>query len=579
MKYFLNSLILVILLFTSGFLFGNESYESIVKETYSERQNFFVRNFYDNENLKKDSLAFFQELNKLKKLAIEKNDEELLYECIFMRLNYLSSRKYPNYISEQNDLIRQVDKKKILHLQIRTRQALGFYYYHELNDYGNALFQFLKSYEFLKNISQDDFPEKQEALTNIANICYNVGYESKALEHLEEAEKLNYKYNEGLKYNILNTKAMIFEDLGEIHKAIEIHRKIFKETQNTEHHEWNIISNNHLVKLLFNQNKINEASQYLNELNSEFTLEFECENEKRAILIAQIALAKKQFTTFNSHIQDLLNKHQNHSVCPENKIDYLSTLYTYYKQNNDYHNTLIIADQLLRLIKESDKKAQSNQVKNAIERNNYEILKAKEEELNKSKKINLYLNIFYFLVCVALIWVFIKIYKRKKKHHHFHLLEKQNKLDEKEQEILKANEFIRKFKADIVEKNKIIEEMAEILTAKNENFFQNDEEAVNKLVILTDEDWKRFRKEFITLHPQFFPALRERAPQITPALERLAALLYLDFNFQQIANTLGISKESVSRTNRRLKMLLQIPKDQQFLQWFEENFENKETTH
>src|SRR5690606_31279080 len=98
------------------------------------------------------------------------------------------------------------------------------------------------------------------------------------------------------------------------------------------------------------------------------------------------------------------------------------------------------------------------------------------------------LNIFYFLVCIALIWGFIKIYERKKKHHHFHLLEKQSKLDEKEQEIQKANEFIRKFKADIVEKNKTIEEMAEILTAKNGNSFQNDEEAVNKLVIITDED-------------------------------------------------------------------------------------------
>lgn len=180
------------------------------------------------------------------------------------------------------------------------------------------------------------------------------------------------------------------------------------------------------------------------------------------------------------------------------------------------------------------------------------------------------MNFFYVALIVFAILTFIFIFKRKQELNRKRLIENQTILLKKEQEISQANSFIEKFKSDIIEKNKIIDEMTAKIQHSNPNFQETDHELLNKLVILTEDDWLRFKKEFTILYPNFFETLGNESTQITPALKRLAALLYLRLNFQEISNTLGISKDSVARTNRRLKSVLNIPKDQDFIDWYRE---------
>jgi large-conductance mechanosensitive channel len=494
-----------------------------------------------------------------------------------MKLNFLSSKRYRNYLPEINELIYQADRLKIKQLQVRARQALGFHYYYELNDYGKAIFHFLKSYEYLESLKEEEFPEKQEALLNIANICYNVGFETKALFYLEEAEKFNYAYSEGLKFNVQNTKALIYSKLGNIDKAISIHRNVYNSTKNTKFEEWNVISNNNVAQLYFNQNKISRAKAYLDDLPVDFLERFPCEQQKRLILYAKVYLNNHAFKDFNTQIETLIPMYEQGTICENNLIEFLSILYTYYKSKMDYHNTLIIADKLLRTIRESDKTIQSNEVKIAIEQNNFEVLQQKEKELNRSKYITYLLNFFYVAIIVLAVVLFLVFYKRKQEANRKRLLENQDILLRKEQEILQANQYLEKFKSDIIEKNKIIDEMTAKIQHANPASTESDTESLSKLVILTEDDWQRFKKEFMILNPKFFEILTHEAPTITPALIRLAALMYLGFNYNQISNTLGISKDSVARTNRRLKNILNIPKDQDFVDWYNEITEKTPT--
>ncbi|MCH5682811.1 hypothetical protein LWM68_00030 [Niabella sp. W65] len=60
----------------------------------------------------------------------------------------------------------------------------------------------------------------------------------------------------------------------------------------------------------------------------------------------------------------------------------------------------------------------------------------------------------------------------------------------------------------------------------------------------------------------FFQQLRERCEGLTPAMERLAALIFLQLNNYQIANALGIGKESVARSKRRLRTILKLAADE-----------------
>jgi tetratricopeptide (TPR) repeat protein/DNA-binding CsgD family transcriptional regulator/large-conductance mechanosensitive channel len=545
--------------------------EFLLDKNYGERQEFLVRYYYNNEPLRNDSVAFFKEIEKIKELGKNHKDQELILESNYMKLNFLSSRKYRNYLPEINDLIYQADRLKIKQLQVRARQALGFHYYYELNDYGKAIFHFLKSYEYLEDIKESEFPEKQEALLNIANICYNVGFETKALFYLEEAEKYHYTYDEGLKYNIKNTKALIYSKLGNTDKAISIHNTVYNSTKNTRFEEWNIISSNDIAKLYFNQNKIDKAKTYLDDLIVPHLERFPCENQKRHIMYARVYLHQHNYNQFNTEIEKLIPMYERGEICQPSMIDFLTILYTYYKTKTDYHNTLIIADKLLRTIKESDMTIQSNEVKIAVEQNNFEILQQKEKELNRSKYITYLLNFFYVALIVLAVVLFFVFYRKKQEANRKRLIENQTMLIKKEQEILQANQYLEKFKTDIIEKNKIIDQMTVKMQHANSPNFETDTESLSKLVILTEDDWQRFKKEFTILNPEFFEVLTGVAPNITPALIRLAALMYLGFNNQQISNTLGISRDSVARTNRRLKNILNVPKDEDFVDWYKRN--------
>lgn len=76
--------------------------------------------------------------------------------------------------------------------------------------------------------------------------------------------------------------------------------------------------------------------------------------------------------------------------------------------------------------------------------------------------------------------------------------------------------------------------------------------------LITNEQWEEFRIEIDKVYPLFFTKLNQKLKHTTPAAERLASLILLAFNENQIALTLGISKESVLRSKRRLRSALGI---------------------
>ncbi len=85
--------------------------------------------------------------------------------------------------------------------------------------------------------------------------------------------------------------------------------------------------------------------------------------------------------------------------------------------------------------------------------------------------------------------------------------------------------------------------------------------------ILTQEDWKNFKKQFIKLHPLFFINLKLKDIQLTKSEERLLALEYLNLNTHEIANKLGISDRSVIVSRYRLRKKTQAPKGTPILEY------------
>jgi DNA-binding CsgD family transcriptional regulator len=534
----------------------------LLHKKYADRQSFFVLNFYNNPHIINDSVRFFSAAKTIEDLARKNHDRELELEAPYMRLNFLSGRNYKNYIPEIKKLMQIADNERIKQLQIRTRQALGFHYFYERQDYGNALYWFLKSAEYLQNIDEKEFPEKQETYSNIANICFNTDYENKALKFLKEAQKYHYEYAANLSLNILNTEALILTKNGKNKEAAQVFKTIIAQAVRQKSTDWQLIASGNLAALYLDDKQYGEALSVLNSIKD---MSVAAEDEAVSLLqFAEVYLHKNEIGLFNKTMEQFIYRSELIPTKLLNKQNFFYLLHHYYRLNGDFKKSVECADSSIVLQEKIDKIRLANSAKIAIEQDNYEKLLAKDNQI-QHEKIKRNKTIFYSLGGLILLLIFAGIfYRRKRELHQIELAENKRKIAEKEQEINHAKQFLEHFKEDIVKKDKIIRELT--LNISHEN-----KKSLLGMVILTEDDWILFKREFSALHPHFFYDLKAINPDITPALERLAALYRIGLDNSQIANVLGINKDSVSKTNRRLKQQLNIPQEMGFVEWFEKN--------
>jgi DNA-binding CsgD family transcriptional regulator len=85
--------------------------------------------------------------------------------------------------------------------------------------------------------------------------------------------------------------------------------------------------------------------------------------------------------------------------------------------------------------------------------------------------------------------------------------------------------------------------------------------------LLTEDDWKSFSQLFERVHQGFFARLHRLYSDFSPAEIRLIALLRLRFSNKQIANTLGVSPDSVYKARYRLRKKLSLSEQENIEEW------------
>jgi len=87
-------------------------------------------------------------------------------------------------------------------------------------------------------------------------------------------------------------------------------------------------------------------------------------------------------------------------------------------------------------------------------------------------------------------------------------------------------------------------------------------EQLQNNVILTEDDWSRFKDIFESVHTNFFARLRSKYSGLTQAELRLVALTKLNMTTREMAAMLGISPETIRQTRWRLRKKLDLDDDQ-----------------
>lgn len=94
-------------------------------------------------------------------------------------------------------------------------------------------------------------------------------------------------------------------------------------------------------------------------------------------------------------------------------------------------------------------------------------------------------------------------------------------------------------------------ELSEMRMSKAEELNQ-----LGEMKLLTDQDWVKFKKLFDKAYPKFFDRLNGAQISFTKGEKRLMALVKLNMENNELAETLGISTESVAKAKFRLKKKL-----------------------
>jgi tetratricopeptide (TPR) repeat protein len=128
-----------------------------------------------------------------------------------------------------------------------------------------------------------------------------------------------------------------------------------------------------------------------------------------------------------------------------------------------------------------------------------------------------------------------------------------------ELEVQNAREQLVEFTRRILEKSELVESLQEQLLQKELTAEQH--QMIVELThqqLLTDADWDKFKSLFERVYPGFFISVRDRAPDITLAELRMAALIKLQLTSREAASLLGVSLDTIHKTRQRLKQRLQL---------------------
>ncbi len=197
---------------------------------------------------------------------------------------------------------------------------------------------------------------------------------------------------------------------------------------------------------------------------------------------------------------------------------------------------------------------------------NFEKKQAEIESLQERKKQNEFIIYILFTFIITVIISFSAILyqfkKRKRREREILNIEKRRI----EQELKNTEDQMHKVLQDLINKNQLVENLSteiEVIKLNDTDSKLQQEtaklsEKLQSFVLLTEEDWLEFKRLFEKLNPGFFAYFTNNYPDLTNAEVRLAALIKLNLSNLEMAHTLGISPNSVRKTNLRLRKRLNI---------------------
>ena len=480
----------------------------------------------------------------LKITELQQDEKEKTKSNIYIGQLFTQQGDYSKATTYLFKALKMAESAKDSSLLSSNYNSLGNLYVNQFND-KEGLHYYSLALRFL--VSQQ-LKEEIIILENIANIYANQGNFNEALQFYNKALTLSQKAKmDNLIASSLLNIGTLYLDLGDSKQAIDYLKKGLE--MGKRFNEKIIIVGAYInlsdAYFVSNQNKLAEETLL-----------------STLLLVKNYKLLKEEYM-----VEVLLTK-----LYEKNKD--LRKEYKHLKKK------FLIKDSLFS--SETKKEIIKQEMLYEFEKKEI-IRKAEEEKQDAQEKLKRTRNglLFSFLVFCIVGTLFFLLRSQKLKNQKDKLLaenkqlliERQNSILNAEKEELegKLNQSkteLLNFTQNMIEKNELLEQFKiEVETLKNlksKELYDDKIEKLdylNKISILTEDDWFKFKELFDQVYKGFFTRLKEKFPALTQAEIRFCSLVKLNITANEMASILGVSASTIKTSRYRLRKKIGISED------------------
>lgn len=568
LRYTLSALFILLTLLPSQVHAQLDSILALPKDRHIKA--LWNRYYYANETQRtRDSVAQIKEYDLLEQQCIAAKQPMFAQQVWLMRTAYRSVLLYqaqPRGLAIIEAATREAHDRGWDVIEAECTLYTGVAYY-QLFKYGPAFEHMVRGYKMLEALGFDKHPHTMRHIANLGYAYYRFEDYPTAISYLQKTLHIPPPWNEGgFHRQTLNTIGLCFQRQLMYDSAIHYYNLSHDEALIARDTFWAALANGNKAYVYVLSGRDDEA---LPLMLSDYQLSIQ-KGEYGSALSAAIELSSiylrkgdiDKAREYMAFVQQHINPNDLKSMS-----SYHRNMFKIEKTLGHFEQATIKADSFL-FFSDSLLKSTTIHTNNALKEKvevaqyNHEIRMLEAARHRQVLLRNGLLLILLLSGAIVALWINQQRQKRKKEHE-ISIIQKKiadEELRSAQQELLAFTETLRA-------KNELIDSFrSEIDHLRSKDASMSDErsEQIGVLLqatILTEDEWREFRRIFDKVHPGFFGRLKETMPDLTPADLRLLALTKLKLAPREMMTMLGVSYDAIKKSRRRLLSRLNLPEE------------------
>lgn len=530
-----------------------------LKSLSNDGRELAIRKICDSIYRAADSTKGYTLADNFISYAEKENNDSLalhikLYKVFTFYKKFTPLADFESVQTELNNLLDIAIKKKFITVEINIRDVLADFYWHETKNYELALQEYNALNRIIERVSDASFYDKGKIYFHIGYGYFYFKDYVKSIEMFKQATN-NQPAFDFQKYPYMhssNNIGVAFREMNKMDSSDYYFNKIYKYA----------LAENDSIWICILRGNIGENEYLKGNYAAAIPLLQYCVDEGIAfgdnalaagsqMVLADIYYKQQNFTAAIAATEKakvLVEKSSQYGRY-EGLYPLLAKMYSIQGKaelaGNYIDSGFVVKDSLNRMFS-------GILMARALQKDIIGEQKVKLAEAENSKTIMNIKVYIAFSIALVILFTTLFVYRNKRKRHQQENELKDVVIKKSLTDLEIAQIQLKDFTRNVAEKNKLIE------TMEKQYGESNILAELEKTMILTGSDWRRFKDLFEQVNPGYLQRLTEKIPSISPAETRLLTLAKLNFSNKEMASALGITPQAIRVSWHRLRKKINI---------------------